>query len=251
VPLEINGATYSLIDPASTTTLDLPSLDHFWADRNWRKKIAKFERGTGKFLWAAGRRAPSRANAGEMYNPFGLSFSHDTLFAADVLGMVWAWSADGLYLGRLLHDAEPGRVWDEYAIHVEIQGPVTMFTNTASRKLYMVVNDTGAHVYEVTLPTLEQLPPLSVNLAPETAARARTWDPDASIPVAGSVLSAMNGGDDVTLSWHTNAGLFTLQSASTATGTWSAVTAPRVTNGATISVNVPRSSVRRFYRLMK
>src|SRR6185503_14656309 len=56
VPLEMGGATYSLIDPVSEDTLDLPSLDHFWADRNWRKRIAKFERSTGKFLWAAGRR---------------------------------------------------------------------------------------------------------------------------------------------------------------------------------------------------
>src|SRR6185503_11492387 len=35
VPLEVDGATYSLIDPVTEIELDLPSLDHFWADRNW------------------------------------------------------------------------------------------------------------------------------------------------------------------------------------------------------------------------
>jgi hypothetical protein len=251
VPLEIDGASYSLIDPLCTIDLDLPSLDHFWADRNWRKRIAKFDRVTGKFLWAAGHRAPARANAGEMYNPFGLSFSHGTLFAADVLGMVWAWSKDGLYLGRLLHDAEPGRPWDEFAVHVEVQGPVTIFTNAATGKLYLIVNDTGAHVYEVTLPALEQLAPVSVALTPEAAAQARAWDPDEWIPVPGSMLSVTNSGPNVVVSWHTNAATFTLQSGAAVTGSWSTVSAARSTNGPTISVTVPHSSTRRFYRLIK
>jgi hypothetical protein len=251
MPLGVDGAAYALIDPLTEETLTLPSLDGFWADRNWRKKIAKFDRVTGKFLWAVGRRAPDRAVNGEMYNPFGISVSHGTIFAADVLGMVWTWTTDGLYLGRLLHDAEPGRAWDEYAIHAEVQSAVTLVTNTATGKLYMILNDTGAHVYEVTLPNVQPLAPLPLDVTPEILANARPWDPDGPVPVPGSFLTVTNGGATVKVSWHTNAGSFVLQSGLNATGTWNTLLVPRQTNGETISVLLPKSSPQRFYRLLK
>ena len=251
IPLEVDGAVYSLLDPVTDIELNLPSLDHFWADRNWRKKIAKFDRDTGKFLWAVGRRAPARVIPGEMYNPYGISVSHETVFAADVLGMVWTWSTDGLYLGRLLRDAEPGRTWDEFAVHVEIQGPVTLFTNASTGKLYMIVNDTGAHVYEVTLPTLQSLAPVTVNITPQMTAAARPWDPDKSIPTAGSLLNARTSGTNLLISWHTNAASFVLQSASIATGAWTNVSATRTTNGDNVIATVPFSETGRFYRLFK
>lgn len=245
------GAAYALIDPQTDSTLHLPSLDHFWADRNWRKRIAKFDAATGKFLWAAGRRAPSRARPGEMYNPFGISASHNAIFAADVLGMVWVWSADGLYLGRLLNDAEPGRTWDEYAIHAEVNGPVMLYTNASTGKLYMIINDTGAHVYEVRLPAINTLPPSSVTLLPEMAGSSRKWDPDGRIPVAGSLLSVWQVGDALELSWHTNAAAMTLQFAAKYPGSWTNVTGIRQTNGERISVGIPLSvGQRSFFRLV-
>jgi len=249
VPVAIGDVEYSLVDPGTSVELDLPSLDRFWADRNWRKRIVKFERSAGRFLWAAGRRAPARALNGEMYNPFGISVSHDTVFAADVLGMIWLWSSDGLYLGRLLHDAEPGRPWDEYAIHAEIQGPVTLFTNENTGKLYMIVNDTGAHFYEVTLPSLRTLPANTIELTAALQQQARPWDPDARIPIAGSILDVQTSGANVILSWHTNAGTMTLQAAAAPTGTWATVAATRMTNSATVSVTLPRSAIRQFFRL--
>ena len=185
-----------------------------------------------------------------MYNPFGISFAHDTIFVADVLGMVWLWSKDGLYLGRLLNDAEPGRPWDAYAMHAEIQGPVTLVTNDAGQ-LLMIVNDTGAHVYEVTLPTLETLPATSVEVTPAMAAAALRWDPDGPIPVAGSILEMRTSTNNVLISWHTNAAALALQSALTVTGAWNNVTGARQTNAELFTVTIPRSAVRRFYRLTK
>jgi hypothetical protein len=251
MPVQVDGAVYALLDPENDLNLELPSIDGFWANRNWRKRIAKFDRVTGKPLWAVGRRAPGRAMAGEMYNPFALSVSHGTVFAADVLGMVWTWTSDGLYLGRLLNDAEPDRPWDEYAVHVEVRGPVTLFTNATTGKLYLIVNDTGAHVYEVSLPTLQPLPATAVNVLAADANAARAWDPDGSIPMAGSVLGSAFSGTNLVISWHTNAGALSLQSAAAVTGIWANVSAARQTNGATISVVVPSSGARRFYRLIR
>lgn len=250
VPLEADGAEYTLITPETNLELELPSLDHFWADRNWRKRIAKFDRATGKFLWAAGRRAPGRAVPGEMYNPFGISFSHDTIFAADVLGMIWLWSKDGLYLGRLLHDAEPGRLWDELAIHAEIQGPVTLFTNEAVGKMFMIVNDTGAHVYEVTLPALQPLETNTITLTPEAGSAAMRWDPDSPPPLAGSLLNVQRSGGVAQISWHTNAASMTLEGAFNPNGPWTTINAARTTNGQNVSVSVTAVG-RRFYRLRK
>jgi hypothetical protein len=251
VPVTDGNAEYTLVDPNTSAALNLPSLDHFWANRNWRKRIVKFEQSTGKFLWAAGRRAPARALNGEMYNPFGISVSHGAVFTADVLGMIWLWSTDGLYLGRLLHDAEPGRTWDEYAVHAELQGPVTLFTNAATGKLYMIVNDTGAHAYEVTLPSLQPLAAGAVQLTAAMSAQARAWDPDDRIPIAGSLLEVSRAGASLILSWHTNAASMALQSATLPSGPWTTITPARTTNGVTISVTVPVVTARQFYRLMQ
>lgn len=250
VPVEDGDAVYSLIDPTPFTSLSLPSLDHFWADRNWRKRIAKFERSTGKFLWAAGHRAPHRARPGEMYNPYGITVSHNAIFVADVLGMIWTWSSDGLFLGRLSHDAEPGRTWDEYAIHVELQGPVTLFTNQATGKLYLIVNDAGAHIYELTLPSLEALPATSVSMTPEIASRVRARDPDLSAPLAGSALLVTHADTNVVISWHTNAGGLVLQSSAGIGPPWTTHSESRTTNGENVTVTLPRSSERRFFRLL-
>ena len=251
VPIVDGNAEYTLVDPSTPVSLSLPSLDHFWADRNWRKRIVKFETSTGKFLWAAGRRAPARAINGEMYNPYGISVSHGAVFAADVLGMIWLWSTDGLYLGRLMHDAEPGRPWDEYAVHAELQGPVTLFTNQATAKLYMIVNDTGAHAYEVTLPSLQALSSPTVNLSAAMRAQARPWDPDGRIPIAGSMLTARRSGPNLLLSWHTNAASMSLQSAAVALGPWTTITPVRSTNGDTVTATLPAPVTRQFFRLIK
>ena len=223
----------------------------YYHPENWRKRLAKFDATTGKFSWAVGRRAPARAWNGEMYNPYGVSVSHGTAFVADVLGMIWLWSNEGLYLGRLLHDAEPGRPWDEFAIHAEIQGPVTLFTNAASEKLCMVVNDTGAHIYEVTLPSLVSLPVSVIALTPTARVQARAWDPDERPPVPGSQLSVRLAQTNVLISWHTNAAAMTLQSSAAPTGVWVNATAPRFTNEDSVYVTVPLPSARQYYRLLR
>jgi hypothetical protein len=248
IPLNVGGAAYTILDPEPAQPLDLPSLDHFWADRNWRKRIAKFDSATGKFLWAAGRRAPARAVNGEMYNVFGLSYSHDSLFAMDVLGMAWLWSKDGLYLGRLLNDAEPDQTWDAYAIHAEVQGAATLFTNALTGKLYMIVNDTGANVYEVTLPKIQAIAPAQVVLSSANAAAARAWDPDLS-PPRPITLSATRVGNSVVLSWPSTAGSTPLQSATSITGAWNNVSATKTTNFGSIQTVISPAAARRFYRL--
>jgi hypothetical protein len=63
-------------------------------------------------------------------------------------------------------------------------------------------------------------------------------------------VHVVSAGANVILSWHTNAGGLILQSSSTIPGTWSTVSALRVTNGETVSVTLPRSAARRFYRLL-
>jgi hypothetical protein len=128
---------------------------------------------------------------------------------------------------------------------------VTLFTNATTGKLYMIVNDTGAHIYEVTLPTLQPFPPVSVDITPQMIAATRPWDPDKSIPVAGSLLNARTSGTDLLISWHTNAASLSLQSASIVTGTWTTVTATRQTNNDTVTVTLPPSGARQFYRLFK
>jgi len=247
-PLYTTNGHYSLLEPATSAPLDLPSIDHFWADRNWRKKIARFD-DSGRCLWAVGRRAPGRAKPGEMYNPFGISYRHDTLFVADVLAVVWVWSSDGLYLGRLYNDTNPGKVWNEYAIHVEVQGPVTLFTDPADGKLYSVVNDTGALVHEVLLPHLEKLPSVTIPVSPAQLVNARPWDPDSGVPVPGSLLTTARTNDSLVITWHTNALGMTLQGANSVTGPWTTVTAPRTIEGETVTVSLPRESSRSFYRL--
>jgi hypothetical protein len=247
-PLYTTNGHYSLLEPATSAPLDLPSIDHFWADRNWRKKIARFD-DSGRCLWAVGRRAPGRAKPGEMYNPFGISYRHDTLFVADVLAVVWVWSSDGLYLGRLYNDTNPGKVWNEYAIHVEVQGPVTLFTDPADGKLYSVVNDTGALVHEVLLPHLEKLPSVTIPVSSEQLVNARPWDPDSGVPIPGSLLTTARTNDTLVITWHTNALGMTLQGANFVTGPWSTVTASRTIEGETVTVSLPPGSSRSFYRL--
>jgi hypothetical protein len=248
VPLYTTNGNYALLEPGTSAPLALPSIDHFWANRNWRKKIARFD-DSGRCLWAVGRRAPHRARAGEMYNPFGITYAQDTLFAADVLGVVWVWSSDGLYLGRLYNDTNPGKVWDEYAVQVEVQGPMTLFTDEAAQRLYGVINDTGALVHEVKLPALHKLPEMAIHVTAEQLAGVRPWDPDHGVPVAGSVLKTTVAGGSVTVSWHTNALGMNLQSAGSVTGTWTTVTAPKSIDGNSVRVSLPAGEAPAFYRL--
>jgi hypothetical protein len=171
------------------------------------------------------------------------------LFASDVLGMTWLWTDEGLYLGRLLNDAEPGRIWDEYAVHAEVQGAVSLVTNAATGKLYMVVNDTGAHVYEVSLPRIQNLQSSPIALTAEAAAAAVPWDPDESPPDAGTALTSQLTADQFRLSWPLRSAAMTLQAAPAVTGAWSTVTTSRVTNGETVTVTLPAANARRFFRL--
>ncbi len=111
VPLETPDAFYTIAEPAPTKPLRLPGIDGegWWASRNWRKKLVRFDKQSGQPVWAVGRRATGRAERGQMYNPIMLAGSAgDSLLVADGLTVVWVWHKDGLYLGRLYNDFGAG-----------------------------------------------------------------------------------------------------------------------------------------------
>ena len=118
-----DGSRYALLDPAAPAGLRLPGIDGegWWASRNWRKKLAAWN-ADGTLKWAAGRRAPGRAQPGQMYNPMHLSgIARDCLFVSDAMSMTWVWHKDGFYVGRLFHDAGDSTM-DENGIYVEMMG---------------------------------------------------------------------------------------------------------------------------------
>ncbi|MBA3685551.1 MAG: hypothetical protein H0W72_09980, partial [Planctomycetes bacterium] len=62
-PIAAGDSWYTLIDVGCAQPLKLPGIDGdgWWAGRNWRKKIARWDRAPGRCLWAVGRRAPGVA----------------------------------------------------------------------------------------------------------------------------------------------------------------------------------------------
>ena len=177
------GAAYCLVEPTTDKPLNLPGIDGegWWASRNWRKKLAKFDAATGRCLWAVGRRAPAVAQPGQMYNPVSLSGeAGGALFVADALGVVWVWNTDGLYLGKLYHGPED-REPDPDGLYIELQRSV-IDVDAATGKIYSIVTDNGASVHEVDLPELRPVAGVAVKVSPGQAARAKPWDPDGADP---------------------------------------------------------------------
>jgi hypothetical protein len=195
---QTESGAYALLEPeyaqksrGDGKPLVLPGIDGngWWASRNWRTKVARFD-AQGRCLWAVGRRAPGRASPGQMYHPCHLAgVAGGAVFVTDTLGPVWVWSQDGLYLGRLFHDYQSG-IEDDQVLYGETQA-TGVFTDPATGHIYSVANDTGAHIHRVILPTLTPLTAPAVRLTAALAAGITAWDPDGKIPTERPEYTAL------------------------------------------------------------
>jgi len=188
VPLETESAFYSLLVPETAQPLtSLPGIDGFgwWAGRNWRTKLARFDKQTGECLWAIGRRAPGRAQPGQMYHPAALAGeSNGALFLSDTLGPVWVWNSDGLYMGHLFHDhhgGKPPKSLDQ-VLYGEIQTTL-IFRHPKTGKVYHLGAGTESSIHEVTLPKIRPVQGATVTLTAEQVAAVKPWDPDGVSPL--------------------------------------------------------------------
>ncbi|MFA6294118.1 MAG: hypothetical protein WC637_20175, partial [Victivallales bacterium] len=193
IPLQADDGLYALVRPEPSKKLDLPGIDGsgWWAGRNWRNKLVKFDKKTGEVLWALGRRAPGVAEPGQMYHPVALSGKGgDALFVPDTLGPVWLWHTDGLFIGHIFKDhpaAERGIPVDQ-ELYGEIQATF-VFKNPQTGKIYHVGAGTETRIHEITLPTVQRLASCSVTLSPEQAKTAKPWDPDGVAPTEKPVFT--------------------------------------------------------------
>jgi len=199
IPTETQYSFYSMVEPeydnrsaADGKGLVLPGIDGqgWWASRNWRTKVARFDKTTGKCLWAVGRRAPGKVEPGQMYHPCWLAgVAGGAVFVTDTLGPVWVWNQDGLYMGHLFHEFGSG-IEDDQALYGEIQA-TGVFTDPDTGKIYSVANDTGAHIHEVILPKLTAVTGPAVALTDQQSAKVVAWDPDGNLPDYHPVYTAM------------------------------------------------------------
>ncbi len=183
MPLETADALYSMVEPQSEQSLNLPGIDGqgWWASRNWRTKVARFDKKTGRCLWAVGRRAPGKAVPGQMYHPAWLAgVAGDALFVTDTLGPIWVWDKDGLYLGNMANDFGSG-IQDDKTLYGEIQA-TTIYTDPKTGKIYSIANDTGAHIHEVILPKRTPVSGGTITLTAAKVALVQPWDPDGFPP---------------------------------------------------------------------
>ena len=179
-----NGAAYVNTSARAKTKLHLTGVDGdgWWASRNWRMSPMKFDLKTGDPAWLKlGNRAAGWAQPGQMYYPgWGIAGSVDGInYVADALSQVWAWTDDGLYLGRLYNDNVAGAVYDANGIYVELTGS---FAYKVNGKTYILTGDHGVSVHEVVIPKLTPLDAGTVTLTPAMAAAAKPWDPDGPPP---------------------------------------------------------------------
>lgn len=186
MPLTADDGLYAVVKAQSPKNLDLPGIDGsgWWASRNWRNKLVKFDKNTGEPLWAVGRRAPGLAEPGQMYCPISVSGkAGDAIFVADALSVVWVWHTDGLYLGRLFrdHHAGPSDVPVDQELYGEIQSTF-VFNDPQSGKAYHVGTGNETRIHELIMPAVQRLPAVTVTLSAENAKAARPWDPDGMAP---------------------------------------------------------------------
>ncbi len=180
-PVETPDSLYTITVPESDKSLKLPGIDGdgWWAGRNWRKKILRFDKASGKCLWAVGRRAPGVAAPGQMYNPISLAgVAEDAVFATDAMAVVWVWDKDGLYLGRL-YNGPDNHAPDSNSMYIEMQSANVV---GSGGKTYLVANDTGVSVHEVKLPARKRLSASPVQVSSAQAKLAKPWDPDGVMP---------------------------------------------------------------------
>lgn len=183
---EMDDGIYSLMMPGPKEKLDLPGIDGsgWWASRNWRHKLVKNDKQTGKLIWAVGRRAPGVAQPGQMYHPASLSGKGgDFLYVPDTLGPVWIWHEDGLLMGHLFKDHQAGEkgVPSDQEFHGEIQTSL-IFTDPKTNKVYHVGAGGDMRIHEMKMPDVKKLPPTTVKLSPAQAKIVKAWDPDGVSP---------------------------------------------------------------------
>lgn len=176
---------YTVLDPHSRKELRLPGIDGegWWASRNWRKKVVRFVKATGRCVWAVGRRAPGVARPGQMYNPTSVAGVADgAVFVSDAMAVLWVWDVEGLYLGRLYNGPDDRRL-DSNQVNIELMR-ANVFRHPKDGRIYAATNDTGVVVHEVTLPKRTALSGGSVEVSEAVASKARAWDPDGLPPGA-------------------------------------------------------------------
>lgn len=191
LPIETADAYYSMVSPSSMKPMILPGIDGqgWWAGRNWRTKVARFDKLTGKPVWAVGRRAPGLAQPGQMYHPAALAgVAGGAVFVTDTLGPVWVWNDDGLYIGQLYNYGGAG-IADDKTLYGEIQA-TGILTDPNTGKIYSIANDTGAHIHEVILPARKSLVGAKVTLTEAQVARVQPWDPDGVAPTEKPTFQA-------------------------------------------------------------
>lgn len=142
----------------------------------------KFDLVSGRPSWLKlGRRAASAAKPGEMYYPgWGMAGSIDGIdYCADALSQVWAWTDDGLFLGRIYNDNPRGPIFDANGIYVELTGS---FAYKINGKTYLLTGDHGVSVHQIDIPPLTRVDGGPVILTAEQAAEVKPWDPDGPPP---------------------------------------------------------------------
>jgi len=179
-----NGDIYVSYSVGSKTKLHMTGVDGdgWWASRNWRLSPMKFDLKTGQPAWMKlGHRAAGVAKPGEMYYPgWGVAASIDGIdYCADAMSQVWAWTDDGLFLGRLYNDNPSGAIYDANGIYVELVGS---FAYKINGKTYVLTGDHGVSVHQVDIPKLTPIDGGAVTLTADQAAQAKPWDPDGPPP---------------------------------------------------------------------
>ena len=170
--------------PSNDQKLKLPGIDGdgWWASRNWRTKLVRFDKQTGRPLWAVGRRAPGRAEPGEMYYPASLSGTDgDFLFVLDTMGMVWVWHKDGLYRRPPVSRYGPGT--DGRSIDLLARSKAPRSSRSAYGQGYIRWSSPRARRFtKSSCPRWQRLAGEPVTVTVPQAAQARPWDPDGVAP---------------------------------------------------------------------
>jgi hypothetical protein len=179
-----NGAVYLTATAISKAKLHMSGVDGdgWWASRNWRMSPMKFDLKTGQPAWIKlGRRAAGVAAPGEMYYPgWPLAGSVNGIdYFPDTIGQVWAWTDDGLFLGRLYHDDPSGNIFDANGIFVELTGSYVYGING---KTYILTGDQGVSVHQIVEPALTPMDGGTLTLTAEQSAQVKSWDPDGPPP---------------------------------------------------------------------
>ncbi len=195
IPLQADDGLYALAHPEAKTKIELPGIDGsgWWASRNWRTKLVKFDKNTGEVIWAVGRRAPGVAEPGQMYHPVALSGKGgDVLFLPDTIGPVWLWHSDGLFLGHIFKEQCAGET--DIPIDQEQYGEIQstfVFKHPQSGKIYHIGAGCESRIHEVKLPEVQRLASTSVTLSPDQAKNVQPWDPDGVPPTEKPTITVL------------------------------------------------------------